>query len=774
MMLDAACASGSAALHQARLSLLAGETQVCIVGGVSTHVHPGSLFALSAANMRSTASTGACRVFDDEADGYIPSEGAVAVIIARASYAAERGLTARAALLGSAVQHIGASSDGMLAPCAQAEARVMRAALASSRRKPCDVGAIELHGTGTQQGDAAEAAALADVFAKSEKDGDAVLLQAGSIKTICGHTEEASGLVGMLKAILMLENMLVPPFLLRGAPSTAIDWANVPFRLNHTTERLRSHKSIIINSFGAFGSVSSLVVAGSDSSKTAAKANGKSKTSATVLSLSAPSRKALIALRDAWVHKLRSEDCHGYSVQSMCTALTQLTHSHRLAIAVPSDMQAEKAAALLSAQEGTACGGSPAEVCFIFTGQAQAVSFSAIIEQLQTSAVSKASLEECDSALRPITGWSLLEKLSQDTSDHPQSISQPAAVAVEVAIAQLLGSFGITPAFALGHSLGAIAAAAVASKLSVRDACALAWKRGSLIDDAGPAARGKMLAAELGIEEAEDTLLQRPDLSIAAQNGPTATVFSGPACDIDDLQDFLRQRRIRSITVNSVYNFHSHRLEVAASQLAEWIDKQSFDLDSAQRATFISDLVGARVPTDVHLCGAYWARHLSGTLRFDRAVDCATNLTAGGEAAPLVVEISTAGPSLRRHLQKLGGSYAHAANSSGHLDLSQVLACAYNAGVPVHWDRRCGSDGPRAPARLLPKTPFIRQPLWPLQQRENLPSLARNVSLPLQWPPSHTRVSETAREYDFKVGLSEHRFLSQHRFNGQPTLPVAL
>ncbi|CEH14726.1 polyketide synthase [Ceraceosorus bombacis] len=274
MTIDTACSSSTVALHLATQSLLTGESEQCLVGGVTVHAHPSSFHALSASRMRSTSNQNVgCEVFADSACGYVPSEGAVVMLIMRESAALRRNLPIAARVMGTATKHLGHSSAGFLAPNAQAEADVMRLALRAANMDAQDVDVLELHGTGTQVGDVTEASAIQQVFdsdsASSDSDSQhaSTRVTVTSLKTALGHTEEVSGLVGIIKMLICLQRNLIPPFLLYGDPNHKIDWLRAALKLNSTAAILRppaatrsTTTTAMINSFGAFGVVSSSVI----------------------------------------------------------------------------------------------------------------------------------------------------------------------------------------------------------------------------------------------------------------------------------------------------------------------------------------------------------------------------------------------------------------------------------------------------------------------------------------------------------------------------------
>lgn len=200
---DTACASSLTALHLARHALLRESIDCCIVGGVNVLISPWRSVAFSHAGMLSPQ--GFCKAFSDQADGYVPGEGIVVLVLKRTRDAIKSGDRILGLMHGSAINHMG-ETPTLTSPSVKAESTLIRRALEEAGIDPSLISYVECHGTGTPLGDPIEVEALAQVLSSQR-----VLI--GSVKSNLGHLEAAAGLAGVAKVLLMLRHRMIPPTL---------------------------------------------------------------------------------------------------------------------------------------------------------------------------------------------------------------------------------------------------------------------------------------------------------------------------------------------------------------------------------------------------------------------------------------------------------------------------------------------------------------------------------------------------------------------------------
>ena len=263
MVVDTMCSSSLTAIHLACQDLKLGRTALALAGGVNVTIHPNKYLMLSAG--RFISSDGHCQSFGEGGDGYIPGEGVGVVVLKRLSDAKRDGDHIYGVIRGSALNH-GGKTNGYTVPNPQAQASVVRQALAEAGVDPRHISYIEAHGTGTKLGDPIEIAALAKVFQQSTLDTGFCLI--GSVKSNIGHCESAAGIAALTKVLLQLKHQQIVPSLHSARLNPHIDFAASPFVVNQT---LRSWDQPLIDgkklpriagisSFGAGGSNAHLVI----------------------------------------------------------------------------------------------------------------------------------------------------------------------------------------------------------------------------------------------------------------------------------------------------------------------------------------------------------------------------------------------------------------------------------------------------------------------------------------------------------------------------------
>ncbi len=226
LAVDTACSSALAAVHLACRALRSREADLALAAGVNCILTPLPFIFFTKLGVISPDAR--CKSFDAAADGFARGEGGGAVLLKRLPDALRDGDPVAAVIRGSALSQEG-RSGALTAPGGPAQARVLRRALADAGLSPLDIDWVETHGTGTRLGDPAEVEALGEVFAPGRPVGRPLLL--GAVKTNIGHLEAASGMAGLIKAILCLRHGEVPGNLHFRNPTPRVDWAALPFHV---------------------------------------------------------------------------------------------------------------------------------------------------------------------------------------------------------------------------------------------------------------------------------------------------------------------------------------------------------------------------------------------------------------------------------------------------------------------------------------------------------------------------------------------------------------
>ncbi|MEE1281188.1 MAG: SDR family NAD(P)-dependent oxidoreductase [Acutalibacteraceae bacterium] len=233
LSVDTACSSSLYAIHLACNSLLTGDADMAIAGGVNLMLHPSKYITLNWGNFLS--SDGRCHTFGNNGDGYVPGEGTGAVLLKPLWKAQQDNDHIYAVIKGSAVNH-GGKTHGYSVPNPVAQSDVIDKALKKSGINPRTISYIEAHGTGTALGDPIEVQALTDVYKKYTKDLQYCPI--GSVKSNIGHLEAAAGVSQLLKVILQMKNEeLVPSRLNSDRINPNLNFNNTPFYVQLQNEK---------------------------------------------------------------------------------------------------------------------------------------------------------------------------------------------------------------------------------------------------------------------------------------------------------------------------------------------------------------------------------------------------------------------------------------------------------------------------------------------------------------------------------------------------------
>jgi acyl transferase domain-containing protein len=455
--IDTACSSGLVALHHAAEALRMGRIPAALVGGVNMLLSPFPFGGFARASMLSP--TGRCHAFDSRADGYVRAEGGAVVVLKRLDDALRDGDAIQGVILASGVNAAG-RTVGLSLPNQAAQVALLRGLLADAAIDPNRIRYFEAHGTGTAAGDPIEAAAIGEAVGRAR---DAGLLPIGSAKSNIGHTEAASGLVGLIKSLLVLRHGQIPPSLHIQTPNPQIDFQALRLRVATRLERLpgRADAVLGVNSFGFGGTNAGILLAGP---LAAAKQPARAGRLPPLL-LSARSPEALAGLAGAWAAALRAAPARRSTPVVAALIRGQIAHRdllpHRLVVraATPADLAARLDVWLGQGQaEGLALGSAARGqgVAFVFSGNGAQWPGMAQAATLRSPAF-RAALRAVDAQLKPLLGWSVAKLLAEGVdaatlaaTDH----AQPLLFAVQIGLVAALAAQGIRPALVLGHSVG--------------------------------------------------------------------------------------------------------------------------------------------------------------------------------------------------------------------------------------------------------------------------------------------------------------------------------
>ncbi|WAE64385.1 type I polyketide synthase [Streptomyces cavourensis] len=459
LTIDTACSSSLVALRLACEALRSGECDLALAGGVTVMSTPQIFVEFSRLN--GLAADGRCKSFADDADGTSWAEGCGVLVLKRLSDARRDGDRVLAVVRGTAMNQDG-RSQGLTAPNGLAQQRVVRSALADGGLAPADIDAVEAHATGTVLGDPIEAGALATVFS-----GRVRPLHLGSAKSNIGHAQAASGVIGVIKMVLALQHELLPRTLHAERPNTRIDWTGGELELLRQPRkwpRTRRVRRAGISSFGISGTNTHVIIEEPPETPRTVVADRPGDDLVHPLVISGTDAAALRAQARHWADWLDTRPAASMRDIAHTSAVAR-THFDARAVVFAGNT-GEAAEALRAIEPGS--GPAPGKIAFVFGGQ-DAQLTGTERQLLEQSAVFRDTVAECDAALAPLTGWSVLKVLrGEEHVDSPDAL--PCTLfATFLGRAALWRSWGVEPAAVVGDAQGEVAAAVVSGALSLAD-----------------------------------------------------------------------------------------------------------------------------------------------------------------------------------------------------------------------------------------------------------------------------------------------------------------
>ncbi|MEU8566861.1 beta-ketoacyl synthase N-terminal-like domain-containing protein [Streptomyces pathocidini] len=310
---DSACSSSLTAVHLACESIRRQECSMALAGGVNLLLHPAHYTSLCSMNM--LARDGACKVFDERADGFVPGEGVGAVLLKPLARAIDDGDHIWGVIKGSFLNSEGRTM-GYTVPSPVAQEALISATLRRSAVDARTIGYVEAHGTGTSLGDPIELAGLTRAYTKAGVDSGSCWI--GSVKANIGHLEGAAGIAGLTKALLQVKFGKITPSVHLENPNPKIDFERSPFRpaRSLTDWEAQGHpRRAAVSSFGAGGADVHVIV--EQPPEPATDPDPQSGSGPGVLLLSARTRGQLQQLARETLDSLGSGPLKGASIESL-------------------------------------------------------------------------------------------------------------------------------------------------------------------------------------------------------------------------------------------------------------------------------------------------------------------------------------------------------------------------------------------------------------------------------------------------------------------------
>jgi phthiocerol/phenolphthiocerol synthesis type-I polyketide synthase E len=704
-----ACSTSLVAVHLACQSLLNGESDMVLAGGVSIRFPQAGGYLYREGSFLSP--DGHCRAFDAHARGTVTGNGVGVVLLKRLEDALDNRDCIHAIIKGTAVNNDGSLKAGFTAPSVSPQASVIAEAQAMARVDPETISYVEAHGTGTALGDPIEVAALTEAFRVGTARKRFCAL--GSVKTNIGHLDAAAGVVGLIKTVKALKGKQLPPSLHFEEPNPKIDFENSPFYVNTVLKDWETGgepRRAGVSSFGIGGTNAHVVL-----EEARPVHSGAESRSNQLLILSARTELALDHLTRNLLSYLRQSDSAPLADVAYTLQVGRKVFDHRRTLACRDRQDAIRCLESLDPHRVFTLNSESEDrpVVFLFPGQGvQHIDMAR--ELYNQEPTFRHHIDTCSALLESHIGADIRSVIYPSSEDserasgllHQTFITQPALFVTEYALARLWMDWGVRPAAMIGHSIGEYVAACIAEVLTLEDALQLVAARGRLMQELPD---GLMLSVPLPASQVVSMLDSR--LSLAAVNSPSMCVVSGELEAVAELESSLGATGVKSKRLRTGSAFHSHLCDAIAERFKTEVSKIPL---SDPVLPYISNVTGTWITREQAKDPAYWTSHLRQTVLFSEGIrellkgfegvllevgpgDVLSNLARQHERARTACSVV---PSLaRRELNRDQGDTVLVA--LGHL---------WMAGVNIGWSGfHAGESRVRTP---LPTYPFQRQRYW--------------------------------------------------------------
>ncbi|KAH7038405.1 putative polyketide synthase [Microdochium trichocladiopsis] len=726
LTLDTACSSSAVAVHLACQAILNGECSAAVAGGVNIMTSPLFFQNLGAASFLSK--TGQCKPFDAAADGYCRGEGCGAVFLKKLSSALADGDTIHGVITGTAVQQ-NENCTPIVVPNVPSLSDLFAKVVAKSHLRPEQIGVVEAHGTGTAVGDPAEYDSVRKVFGGSAC-GRTSQLMLGSVKGLVGHLEATSGIVSLIKSLLMIKHGLVPPQasftrLNPAINAVASDLITIPTTVTPWTASLRA---VLINNYGASGSNASMVVTGPPRRRQQLAVKHQhdhveAKRPFRLTGLDSTSIKAYAAKLRRVLQQSPAATIDDIAFNMAQQANSTLPRHHvftsRTAAELDERLAALSDGRLTELSHDRQPLSVPVVLCF--GGQ---VAKSVVLDRrlFDSALVLRTQLEECDTILQSLGASSIFPHIFQRDPIDDIVILQTCLFSLQFASAQAWMSCGIRPVAVMGHSFGELTAMAVAGVLPLAEAIKMVLARSRIIRDQWVADKGGMLAVEASLEDAR-LLVQLTNaaageeekvgpIAIACHNGPRSFTLAGSTASIDRAVEIVTDNRagisVKMKRLDVTHAFHSALTEPLLSALDDAASGVSFAPPKIEWMRCTETAANPTIPA------TFFSQHLRQPVFFDH---CARRVAS---KYPQCVWLeagsnSTVTNMISRALGRPPGSTFVSVNLSNDTacdQLADTTATLWTAGVDLtYWLHHRSQSGQYA-SLLLPPYQFTKSRHW--------------------------------------------------------------
>ncbi|TPX08256.1 uncharacterized protein E0L32_001848 [Thyridium curvatum] len=701
MTIRTGCSAALVGLHEACLAIQNGDCSAALVGGVNLIMAPGLYISMS--DQAVLSPNGSCRTFDASADGYARAEGVNMIYIKKLSEATRDGNPVRAIIRGTAANADGKTPSLTMPSAESHEAMIRRAYQAAGLADIAETAFVECHGTGTPTGDPIETGTIAKLF------GDAGVF-IGGCKPNVGHSEGASGITSLIKAVLALEHREIPPNIKFEKPNPRIPFfeKKLTVPLDRTPWPAGRKPRVSVNSFGIGGSNAHAIIdSATDFVEVRSVAQAPTPPmSPQLLVFSANTPESLASEtvnHRAYIEKNPSPS----TVRDVAYTLgSRRAHlPYRAFSLVGSGVEGNISPAVKMSK-------STPDLVLVFTGQgAQWPEMG--VELLRNSKSFRESISTMDSILKSLPNppaWTILEEMTKPAESsrlHNATISQPVCTAVQLALVDTLFDLGVQPFAVVGHSSGEMAAAYAAGKLTLSEAVIAAYFRG---EASGSSSRpGLMAAIGMGWQDTVEFLI--PGVVIACENSPSSVTISGDCDQVEKMIESIQRAKpdtlARKLKVDKAY--HSHHVREIGESLFEKSCPYIRSTPDAPKSEIFSTVTGKRLRSTQPTDAAYWGLNLESPVLFRTAVANLVEYHKQRSNGLVFLEVgphsALAGP-LRQTLAQASVTCPYSSclvrGKNGNQTFLTALGHLWQQGIQIDFKRLTNRDGSARAVADLP------------------------------------------------------------------------
>ncbi|KAI2899701.1 hypothetical protein CBS11852_3268 [Aspergillus niger] len=612
-----ACSSSLVGLHMAQRAIATGRCSSAIVAGTSLLLTPTYTIAMT--EERALSPDGKCKTFDASADGYARGEAINAIYVKKLEDAIRDNDPIRGVIRGTSTNSDG-KTTGLSTPSAEAQAELILKAYEQAGISDLSQTAyIEAHGTGTTIGDRTEAAGIAKAFGQK-----GIIL--GAVKPNLGHSEAASGLTGLIKAVLALEHRQIPPNIHFSTPNPGIPFEEA--RLKVPTKTLtwpvNRMERVSVNSFGIGAVNAHAIVESASSYVRTPKRNKASKGRSYLHVFSADSTESLQARLDSTKEYLATSRVPTIDIAyTLCNRRDHMVYRGF----VTSDDGGQPAVS-----DARRSPTKHPSLVFVFNGQgAQWAGMAA--ELLQIFPSFRSSIRRMDLALMALDdppSWTIIDTLANTAGcwTSKAEFVQPLCTALQIGLVDVLAEWNIRPATVVGHSSGEIAAAYAMGSLTAEEAITIAFYHGKLVSSLP--VRGAMAAIGLNAQEAEEFLVE--GAVIACENSPQSVTISGDVDMVEAVAEKIKLSRpdtfYRRLRFNIAY--HSHHMKAIGGAYRTILTKYIGTYPPLPYSTVSAN----SQPGPPQLDAVYWQNNLESPSSSSSARTQHSQVPFGGSSQP--------------------------------------------------------------------------------------------------------------------------------------------